>query len=406
MKRLLAVGLVLVLTAAASAEAPFRTVAVKRGPIERTVIATGTLEPEDVIDVGAQVQGVIEQFGTDPNDPQKTIDYGTHVEEGTVLAQIDPKIYKNRVDQARLAVRKTEAELGQARAKVEQTRVILEGIEALRRTEPKTVTPQDVLMAKADCEAAKAALAVVEINVAQARTELEAAEINLSYTTIKSPVKGVILDRRVNVGQAVSPNLNAPSLFLIAKDLGKMQVWASVNEADIADVKPGQPVTFTVDAYPGEVFKGKVAQVRLNASNKQDVVTYTVVIDTDNRGPGGKPGRLLPNMTARVRITAERRLDALLVPAAAVSWRPEPKQVVPQMRAAYEQFLREEEKVPALERLRAPRGTGLVWVEDRGLARPIVVRLGSSDGERIEIIEKDERLPKDAKVIVGGLEGK
>src|SRR5437763_2097180 len=130
MKRLLAVGLVLGLTAAASAEAPFRTVAVKRGPIERTVVATGTLEPEEVIDVGAQVQGVIEKFGADPNDPKKTIDYGTQVEEGTVLAQIDAKVYQKRVELARVAVRKVEADLGARKARAQQAAELYESMVA------------------------------------------------------------------------------------------------------------------------------------------------------------------------------------------------------------------------------------------------------------------------------------
>src|SRR5262249_12654673 len=148
---------------------------------------------------------------------------------------------------------------------------------------------------------------------------LREAQVNLGYTQIRSPVDGVIVDRRVNVGQTVVAGLNAPSLFLIAKDLTKLQVWASVNEADIGNIHAGQSVRFTVDAYPKETFVGQVAQIRLNASMTQNVVTYTVVISTDN-----SQGKLLPYMTANLQFEVDRRHDVLLVPNAALRWKPQP----------------------------------------------------------------------------------
>src|SRR5262249_39060289 len=142
----------------------------------------------------------------------------------------------------------------------------------------------------------------VEVN----RAALETAKINLKYCTIVSPVKGVIVDRRVNIGQTVVASLSAPSLFLLAKDLTRLQVWASVNEADIGQIRPGQPVSFRVAAYPGERFQGTVTQIRLNATMTQNVVTYTVVVSTDNSN-----GRLLPYMTATLDFEIARRTSVL-----------------------------------------------------------------------------------------------
>ena len=154
-----------------------------------------------------------------------------------------------------------------------------------------------------------------------------AAQRNLSYCTIKSPVKGVIIDRRVNIGQTVVSSLNAPSLFLIAKDLKRMEVWVSVNEADIGNIHQGQPVSFTVDAYPNEIFHGEVGKVRLNATMTQNVVTYTVEVITDNSS-----GKLLPYLTANVLFELSQKENVLLVPNVALRWSPQTKQVAPEFR--------------------------------------------------------------------------
>src|SRR5262249_43396218 len=155
----------------------------------------------------------------------------------------------------------------------------------------------------------------------EAEAALKEADVNLGYCTIRSPIKGVIVDRRVNTGQTVVASLNAPSLFLIARDLSRVQVWAQVNEADVGQVKAGQLVRFTVDASPGRRFTGKVPQgkpaVRLNATLKQGVVSYTVVVETDN-----KDGALLPYLTAHMQFVAGARKNVLLVPNAALRFRP------------------------------------------------------------------------------------
>src|SRR5262245_13006732 len=215
----------------------FRTATVERTSLAATISATGTLEPEEVVDVGAQVAGMIKNFGRDPKETKKPVDYGTQVEEGTVLAQIDDAVYKAQVDQAKSNVQRAEADMLQFRAKLSQTERDWERAKTLRSSRG-AISETDYDTAFANYETAKSALAVGEAGIAQAKAALELAAINLGYATIKSPVKGVIVDRRVNVGQTVVASLNAPSLFLIAKDLKRMQIWTSVNEADIGQIKP------------------------------------------------------------------------------------------------------------------------------------------------------------------------
>jgi HlyD family secretion protein len=209
--------------------------------------------------------------------------------------------------------------------------------------------------------------------VAQAEAALKRARTNLGYCTIKSPVKGVIIDRRVNIGQTVVSSLNAPSLFLIAKDLTRLQVWAPVNEADIGHIHPGQPVTFTVDAYPGQVFTGEVGKVRLNATMTQNVVTYTVEVTTDNTS-----GKLLPYLTANLQFEVSRQHDVLLVPNAALRWYPQPQEVAPDVRAAQATRERGPHGTDGASEGRSTRGT--VWVQDGQFVRPLVVKTGLSDG--------------------------
>ena len=186
-------------------------------------------------------------------------------------------------------------------------------------------------IAQANVAVGEAAIVQSRNAVAQAQATLQRGQRNLSYCTIKSPVKGVIIDRRVNIGQTVVSSLNAPSLFLIAKDLKRMQVWVSVNEADVGSIHPGQPVSFTVDAYPGKIFRGEVGKIRLNATMTQNVVTYTVEVITDNSS-----GKLLPYLTANAQFELSQHNNVLLVPNAALRWCPQPEQVTPKFRTMTE----------------------------------------------------------------------
>ncbi len=386
----------------------FRTTPVKRDSLVAVISATGTVEPEEVIDVGAQVAGKVNFFGKDPHNPTKTIDYGSVVEEGTVLAQIDDSLYRADTDQAEAGlaaakanVTRAEADLGQLKAKLDQAEADWKRAQEVGTTGGLSQSDIDArratyLTAKANLEVGDAAVAQAQTGVAQADATLKKSKTNLSYTTIKSPVKGVIIDRRVNTGQTVVASLNAPSLFLIAKDLTRIQVWASVNEADIGTIHPGQPATFTVDAYPGHTFKGTVNKVRLNATMTQNVVTYTVEVTTDN-----SDGKLLPYLTANVQFEVKRRDDVLIVPTAALRWFPKTEQVVPE----------EREKIAAMTRGRTERSGppttrpagGLVWIPEGKLVRPLRVNTGMSDGINTEV--DGENVSENMQVVTGELRG-
>ena len=372
----------------------YRTVAITRGDLRSTINATGTLEPEEVVDVGAQVAGLIESFGSDPQNLTKSVTYGTHVEEGTVLARLDSALFKARVDQARGRVAKAKADIEQARAKFRQAERELDRAKKLlaRRTIPQQEHDTDL----ATYEAAKATLNLNESELLVAEADLEEATVNLGYTTIRSPVKGIVLDRRINIGQTVVASLNAPSLFLIAKDLSHLEIWSSVNETDIGSIHEGQKVRFTVGTLPHEEFVGKVSKIRLNASMSQNVVTYTVVIAVDNSG-----GRLLPYLTARIHFEVEKREHVLLAPSAALRWRPRAQEVVPLEREAFALAVRQRpENGEAGNPTSRPGddGTGVLWIRRGDFVKPLHVVIGLSDGISTEV--SGDGLTEGAEIVV------
>ena len=380
---------------AAEPATSFRTTAIKRGDLLSTISATGTVEPEEVVDVGAQVVGRIKSLGIDPGDleQKKTIDYGSVVQEGTILAMIDDAAYKAQVDLAAASLQRAKADLMQYEAKCLQTEQEWKRAQSLR---PKgAIADTDYDLAAANYKAAKANVAVGEAAIKQSEASLELAKTNLNYTVIKSPVRGVIVDRRVNIGQTVVSSMNAPSLFLIAKDLRRIQVWASVNEADIGRIHVDLPVRFTVDAYPGEVFRGKVAQIRLNATMTQNVVTYTVVVVTDNLD-----GKLLPYLTANLQFEIEQHTDVLLVPNAALRWKPRPEQVDPAMRDTVQPDSSAKNggaKDAKSSKERDNRGR--LWIDFNGFVRPVEVQIGPTDGTMTLI--GGDGLKEGMEVIVG-----
>ncbi len=359
--------------------AEFRTVAVKRGDLLSTISATGTVEPEEVVDVGAQVAGLIVQFGADPHDPSKLIDFGSIVEKDTVLAKIDPTPYQAQLDQAEATLESSQANLLQIDAAREKAEHDLRRAEGLRAK--AAISEADYDSAVATCKAAKANLAVGKAAIHQNVAALQMAKTNLGYTTITSPVRGVILARRVNIGQTVVASLNAPSLFLIAKDLRRMQVWASVNEADIGHIHLDMPVRFTVDAYGDEQFRGKVTQIRMNATMTQNVVTYTVIVTTDNSG-----GRLLPYLTANVQFELDHRTSVLLVPNAALRWKPQAAQIDASAKKAVSTAAEESAAAEPAENPSASR----LWVAvGAGRVQPVDVTVGITDGLLTEVSGSD-----------------
>jgi HlyD family secretion protein len=402
---------VLYLRSSGGKSAVFRTAQVKRGDLLAAISATGTVEPEEVIDVGAQVAGQINSFGKDKTG--KPIDYGSVVEEGTILAQIDDSLYaadvsmaNAQLQQAKAGVQRAEADLGQLKARLYQAKRDWDRAQRLGPSEALAQSSFDSYksayeIAQANVAVGEAAIVQAKDAVAQSQATLQRAQRNLGYCTIKSPVKGVIIDRRVNIGQTVVSSLNAPSLFLIAKDLKRMQVWVSVNEADIGNIHPGQPVSFTVDAYPGQVFRGEVGKIRLNATMTQNVVTYTVEVITDNSS-----GKLLPYLTANAQFELSQRNNVLLVPNAALRWFPQPEQVAPKFRAMVESpaqrggNMESKSQLPeSAEKSASKNHHGFMWVQDGTYIRPIKVSVGLSDGTMTEV--QGDELKEGMEVIIG-----
>jgi HlyD family secretion protein len=378
----------------------FRTVPVKRGDLVATINATGTVEPEEVVDVGAQVAGMIQAFGTDKHG--KPIDYGSVVGVGTVLARIDATLYAADVETAKAQVAQAQANLVSAIANVEQMKAKLlqaqadwERAQRLGPSEALAPTLFDQYranyeVAKANVDVAVAAVELARATLVQDQAALAKAQENLNYCTITSPVEGVIVDRRVNIGQTVVSSMSTPSLFLIAKDLKRIQVWASVNEADIGTIQPGQPVTFTVDAFPDRVFHGRVGRIRLNATMTQNVVTYTVEVNTDNAD-----GKLLPYLTANAKFEAGRRHQVLQVPNAALRWTPQPSQIAP----GFHRGTDAPASPPQGGGGSPPAGRGTLWVEQGTFVRPIGVTTGLTDATQTEV--SGPELAENQRVIVG-----
>ena len=282
----------LFLRAPAKAPLVVRYAAVDVGDVSQGVTATGTLQPITTVQVGSQVSGMITDLYAD---------FNTKVKKGQLLAKLDSSTFEAAVTQARAYLAKAQADLTNA-VKIEgRNRQLL----------------ASQLIAQSDYDLSKTQLEDAKATVDQTAASLKQAESNLGYTVIRSPISGVVVARDVDRGQTVAAGFNAPVLFVIAEDLTKMQVAANVDEADIGQVESGQMVKFTVDAYPGEPFEGTVHQVRINSVTTQNVVTYTVMINTPNPDE-----RLLPGMTATVNIINASRTGVLRVPVAATRLMP------------------------------------------------------------------------------------
>ena len=271
---------------------------VDRGDIIVSISATGTLNADTTVDVGSQVSGRIAKLYAD---------FNSVVKKGQILAQLDPTFLQAALDQAKAGVFRARATLNQAeRDHKRNTDLFAKG-----------------LISQADMDASLTNFESAQAGLEQAKAALEGADVNLKYATIESPISGVVISRSVDVGQTVAASLSAPTIFTIANDLKKMQVQASVDEADIGNVKVGQKVTFRVDSYPDDTFEGRVSQVRLAPVITQNVVNYTVIIDV-----GNPELKLMPGMTATVSIEVDTREGVLRVPIQAIRFTPpdEPKE--------------------------------------------------------------------------------
>jgi HlyD family secretion protein len=385
----------------------FRTVKVERGEIRTFVTATGTINPVINVLVGSQVSGTIKALYAD---------FNSRVKQGEVIAQIDPAIFQAQVDQARANVANARANLLNVQSNLKNVQANLSKAEVavadakrtMDRNRPlveKKVVAQAVFDtaktnydsaiaqeegAKAQLESARSQIESSKAQVEQTKAALKLAETNLNYTTIRSPVHGVVISRNVDVGQTVAASLQAPTLFTIAKDLTQMQVDTNVSEADVGRVRVGQDATFTVDAYPGRTFRGKVSQIRNAPTTIQNVVTYDVVIQVDN-----KELKLKPGMTANVSVMIDHKEGVLKIPNAALRFRPQSAGregekrkggIPPKVQSGTMQ--EEEERRP-----------GKVWVlSQEGKPVPVSISLGISDGSFSEVAS--EELKEGVEIIV------
>jgi HlyD family secretion protein len=271
----------------------FITAKPQYGYIAKTITATGTIQPEDTVSVGAQVSGVVKNV---------YVDFNSAVKQGQLLAKVDPSI----INEQR-----------------EQSKANLANVKSNLQFQQNNFDRQNKLynlgaISKADYQVAVNLYNSAKAAVANAAAQLSLTEKNLSYTDIYSPINGVVLNRNVSAGQTIASSFNAPTLFVIAKDLSKMQVRAAVDEADIGGVHSGQNVTFTVDAFPDDIFEGKVLEILLHASVSSNVVTYPTYINVDNKALKLKPG-----MTASISIYTEEDSNVLLIPSRALNFKPD-----------------------------------------------------------------------------------
>lgn len=349
----------------------YRTAGVERGAIVSVVTATGTINPVTTVQVGSQVSGMIESLHAD---------FNSIVKSDQIVAKIDPFPYRAKRDQAAATLANAKASVIKARVDLSQRKRELDRAQSL--VKDQFVSQNDLDMAITGHEGAIAQLAVAQAAVKQAEAALEAAELDLKYTVIRSPVDGVVISRLVEVGQRVSATFAIPTLFLIAQDLTQMQVDTNVSESDIGGMAIGKEAVFTVDAYPGEEFRGAVRQVRNAPMNIQNVVTYNVVVGVDNRDL-----RLKPGMTANVSIIVAKQDNAVRVPNAALRFTP-PKGVEAVQTGA----------VPgggAQERM-----SKRVWkLGPGGDPEPVPLQVGISDGTWTEVANGD--LKEGDEVIVG-----
>lgn len=323
----------------------YKTQAVDRGDIVQSISANGTLSPVVLVNVGTQVSGTVKKLNAD---------FNSRVNEGQILAELDPALFDAQLRQDQANVANAEANLVLMRAKEERARSLqLKGF----------ISQDAVDQARQQLESAQAQLKLAQAQLARSRT-------NLNYSVIRSPISGVVVARNIDVGQTVAASFQTPTLFQIAGDLKQMQIETSVAEADIGNLKIGLPVRFSVDAFADRQFAGKVKQVRLNPTVQQNVVTYNVVVAVDNPDEV-----LLPGMTAHVQVIVSRHENALRVPNAALRFKP----------------LKEEGGEASAKNNRKEKGRGgaTVYRLDRGEPKPVRIKAGISDGSYTEVLGDD-----------------
>ncbi|MCM5569254.1 efflux RND transporter periplasmic adaptor subunit [Burkholderiaceae bacterium FT117] len=383
----------------------YRTASVERGQIVATISASGTINPVGSVSVGSQISGQLREV---------LVDFNSEVRAGQVLARIDPETFRHRLAQAEADLLATRAQVAVQQAQIEARRAELARVEvnldeSRRDLDRKRDLAQRGFISTAEVDRAAALVraqqqelaagrAAIEVAIAQRRnTEavvrqreaaVAAARVDLDRTVIRSPVDGVVIKRSVDAGQTVAASLQAPELFVIARNLRDMQVDTSIDETDIGRIEVGQKASFTVDAHPGRRFEGTVSQLRMAATNVQNVITYNVIVTFSNA-----EGLLLPGMTANVRVVAERRDEVLKVPNAALRLR------IPGLTDRDTAEAGQGARSGATGQGGARGRSARLWLLENGEPRSIEVRTGLGDGSSTEVHSPE--LAEGAQVIVG-----
>lgn len=330
----IAVGIFAAFQFKGSDQPQYFTAKADRGDIHDVVEATGTINAVTTVQVGSQVSGTIYKLFAD---------YNSRVKQGQIVAEIDPALFKGALVQAQANLANAQANLLSAKANLAKAKATaVQGTTDYQRTvglaKEGVMSPQDLDQAKATADSDVAAVAAAEALVSQGDAQVKqqeaavnVAQTNLDYTVIHAPIDGTVIARSVDVGQTVAASLQAPTLFTIAQDLTKMQVYAATDESDVGMIRTGQVVTFKVDAYPKDTFTGKVSQIRLNATTVQNVVTYNTIIDFQN-----PELKLFPGMTAYITIPVANATNALRVPNGALRYKPDLPAA--QLRALFQKY--------------------------------------------------------------------
>ena len=377
----------------------YRTVIVRQADIAQIVTSNGTVQPVLSVQVGSFVSGpILKVF----------VDFNARVKAGQLLARIDPRLYKAALAHQEASLAHAHADLARVKALLGQAKQ--EEKRAVALKPQKAIADTDFDQAIANSQSLEAQVRLAEASIQECEADLATAKTNVEFTDITSPVDGIVIDRRVDPGQTVASQFQTPVLFVVAPDLEKkVYVYASVDEADIglirAAERKSQPVTFTVDAYPRDVFHGKIAQVRLNPTTVQNVVTYTVVVEAPN-----PEIKLLPGMTANLSFQIERHVGRLVLPNSALRFRPRAEQVCLRDQALLENATGDDSSpkesapqastVTAADASKSVNGQPrLVWICDGDILSAVPITIGLNDKEVVEIVSGN--LVAGQEVVVG-----
>jgi HlyD family secretion protein len=369
------------------------TAKVERGDIRDLVQATGTINAVTTVQVGSQASGTISKL---------YVDFNSHVKKGQVIAEIDPSLFEGALLQAQADLENAKATSAVAKAELEKAKATAEQTQSdyartLALSKEGVMSQQQLEVSKANNDAAQAgvssaqaALAQATAQVAQKSAAVQVAQTNVRNTIIRSPIDGVVINRAVDVGQTVAASLQAPNLFSIAQDLGKMQVDVSTDESDVGQIKVGQEVNFKVDAFPKDVFRGRVVQIRMNPTTVQNVVTYDTVVDFDNADT-----KLFPGMTAYVSVPVAQASNVIEIPNAALRYQPS-------LKADQLQTIATKYNVSLKSQGKGSADTALIWKlgPDQSI-EPVQIKAGITDHTVTEVAQvlKGTLNPADQVVI-------